>query len=326
MKRKAFDTHNKERKYSTFVYIPHNGGPTKTIRITSPLIKLFSVFGIFILIITFLVVGLNYFITESNNLNLKITEVIEQHQQQVSVLNSYIQRQSYLIGNKADELSDIEGLQSSINMELLTLSAKFENVTTTYVDKYADAHNTASLSYTQVEAFLKDASDLAQTLSKIEDLSDTSQNSMLSFKSIKKELNEYLDKIPSVWPTDSRYIGAPFGMRMHPILKVYKMHTGVDIGGKTGDNIYASGAGKVVFASWNGGYGYMIKIDHGEGIETLYGHSSKLLVKVGDIVKKGQIIGLVGNTGLSTGPHVHFEVRIDNVPVNPLAFIGTKGE
>ncbi|MBN2851198.1 MAG: peptidoglycan DD-metalloendopeptidase family protein [Clostridia bacterium] len=322
MKRKAFDTHHKERKYSTFMYIPHNGGATKTIRVTSPIIKLSSLFMMFIVIISLLVVGLTYFINESRDLSSKLSEVVNEQQMQVSVLNSYIQRQSYLIENKSDELMSIEGLQNSIGMALMNLSIKLENVTTTYVDTYAESSGTAPLSYTQVEAFLKDAQDLANTLSKVEQLSATSDSQLLSFNLLKNELKKYLDKIPSVWPTESTAINSPFGTRFHPILSVYKTHTGVDLGGTKGDDIYASGEGTVVFSGYNGGYGYMIKIDHGEGIETIYGHCSKLLVNVGDYVEKGQLIGLVGSTGLSTGPHLHFEVRIDNVPVNPLAFIG----
>ncbi len=322
MKRKAFDTHQKERKYSTFMYIPHNGGATRTIRITSPIIKFVSLITMFVLIISLLLVGLNYFVNESSDLSTKLNDVIEEQQIQVSVLNSYIKRQAYLILNKSDQLLGIENLQSSIDMELLNLSVQLESVTTKYVDNYVEGSGTAALSYSQVNAFLEDAQNLADTLTQIEQLSNTSESQTLSFISLKEDLNNYLDKIPSLWPTESTYIASQFGARFHPILNVYKTHTGVDIGGVSGDDIYAAGTGTVIFAGWNGGYGYMVKIDHGEGITTIYGHSSKLLVSVGDEVEKGQVIALIGSTGLSTGPHLHFEVRIDNIPVNPLAFIG----
>ena len=321
MKRKAFDTHHKERKYSTFLYIPHNGGTTKTMRITSPLIKLSSLFMIFVIAIAILAVILTYFINENKELSKTMNEIVEHQQTQVSVLNSYMQRQSYLIENKADQLLSIEGLQSSINMELLNLSVKLESVITTYVDDYTESSGTAGLSYLKVESFLEDAQGLATILSDIEVLSNTSDSQMLSFNQLKGELNVYLDKIPSFWPTESTYIASQFGTRLHPILNIYKTHTGVDIGGYQGQDIYASGSGTVIFSGYNGGYGYMVRIDHGEGIETIYGHASKLLVSVGEIVEKGQIIAKIGSTGLSTGPHLHFEVRIDNIPVNPLAFI-----
>jgi len=122
-----------------------------------------------------------------------------------------------------------------------------------------------------------------------------------------------------VWPLPSDHsVGSGFGMRMHPILKVKKMHTGVDIGGKTGASIVAANRGTVILAGYASGYGNRVVIDHGDGITTLYAHCSKILVKVGDEVEAGQTIAKVGSTGLSTGPHLHFEVRVKGEPVDPL--------
>ena len=123
------------------------------------------------------------------------------------------------------------------------------------------------------------------------------------------------------WPLPNYYtVTSPFGNRLHPILKKYKMHTGIDIAGAgcNGKNIVAAASGKVITAGWISGYGYTVMIDHGGGIVTLYAHSQKLLVKVGEQVKAGQAIALVGSTGNSTGPHLHFEVRENGKYVNPL--------
>jgi len=98
-------------------------------------------------------------------------------------------------------------------------------------------------------------------------------------------------------------------------------HTGIDLGGKIGDPIYASDGGKVIFAGWSEGYGKLVKIDHENGYVTYYGHCSSILVKEGDRVAKGELIAKVGNTGRSTGPHLHFEVRKKGVPQNPLNYI-----
>lgn len=114
------------------------------------------------------------------------------------------------------------------------------------------------------------------------------------------------------WPLPGfSTITSSYGMRMHPTLKVYKLHTGVDISGANsyGKAIVAANSGKVIAAKYNVAYGNMIIIDHGGGITTLYGHASKLVVKTGDIVTRGQIIAYVGTSGYSTGPHLHFEVR-----------------
>lgn len=123
------------------------------------------------------------------------------------------------------------------------------------------------------------------------------------------------------WPLPGYYsVTSPFGNRLHPVLKVYKMHTGIDIAGSgcNGKNVVAAADGKVITAGWISGYGNTVVIDHGGGITTLYAHSQKLLVKVGQKVSKGEKIMLVGMTGYATGPHLHFEVRENGKYVNPL--------
>jgi murein DD-endopeptidase MepM/ murein hydrolase activator NlpD len=113
-------------------------------------------------------------------------------------------------------------------------------------------------------------------------------------------------------------ITSGFGYRIHPILGVRKMHTGVDIAASTGTPIQAAAPGRVIHSGEMGGYGRCIIIDHGGGVATLYGHCSSLSVWAGQQVKQGQTIGRVGTTGLTTGPHLHFEVRRNGTPVDPL--------
>ncbi len=124
------------------------------------------------------------------------------------------------------------------------------------------------------------------------------------------------------WPTPGyTRVSSPFGMRMHPILHVRKMHTGIDIHVPSGAKIVAAGSGTVISAGSRGGYGNCTLIDHGDGLVTLYAHQQKILVSRGQRVSEGQQIGLVGTTGLSTGPHLHFEVRVNGNPVNPLGYL-----
>ena len=126
------------------------------------------------------------------------------------------------------------------------------------------------------------------------------------------------------WPVPGyNKITSYYGMRVHPITGQYKLHTGVDISAPTGVNFIAANDGIVTKAEYNSAYGKMVIIDHGGGISTLYAHGSEILVTVGQIVKKDDPILKVGSTGYSTGPHAHFEVRINGVVTDPLPYITT---
>lgn len=124
------------------------------------------------------------------------------------------------------------------------------------------------------------------------------------------------------WPAPSYYnITSPFGYRVHPILKKKKLHTGIDIGIPSGKSVVAAQEGKVIHSGWYGGYGKVVMIDHGGGIVTLYAHNSSLSVSEGDQVSKGKEIAKAGSTGMSTGPHLHFEVRENGQYVDPLKYL-----
>ena len=123
------------------------------------------------------------------------------------------------------------------------------------------------------------------------------------------------------WPSVSSYITSPYGTRVHPVTKTVKTHTGIDIGASQGTSIYAAASGTVLVSGWNsGGYGNYVVIDHGGGVTTLYAHCSSLLVSSGQSVTKGQVIAKVGSTGMSTGPHLHFEVLKNGSHTNPMAY------
>lgn len=125
---------------------------------------------------------------------------------------------------------------------------------------------------------------------------------------------------PTLMPVDG-WITSNFGMRNSPYSEAYKMHYGIDIASPVGTSIKAPADGKVIYADFRGGYGRMLLIDHGYGLATVYGHTSKFYVKAGDLIKKGEVIGAVGSTGSSTGPHLHYEVHVDGIPSDPLSFV-----
>ena len=124
------------------------------------------------------------------------------------------------------------------------------------------------------------------------------------------------------WPVPGyTYITSQFGMRVHPVTGIFKLHTGTDIRAPIGANFIAANDGVVVKAGWNNAYGNMVMINHGGGVMTLYAHGSQICVELGQEVKRGDIVLKVGSTGYSTGPHAHFEVRINGKYVNPLDYI-----
>ena len=137
---------------------------------------------------------------------------------------------------------------------------------------------------------------------------------------LNKDKIRFSNASPSLMPVDG-WITSEFGMRVHPIGKSFKMHQGVDIASPSGTPVKSPAAGKVLFVGAHSGYGNMIVLDHGYGVSTVFAHLSKIGVKKGQAIERGGVIGNVGVTGSTTGPHLHYEVQVDGLPSDPLAFI-----
>lgn len=137
-----------------------------------------------------------------------------------------------------------------------------------------------------------------------------------------KKRSERIKHIPAIRPVDmsDSYVTSYYGYRFHPIYKRREMHDGVDFAAPIGTKIFAPANGRVEKVAYSGGYGRMVIIDHGYGYKTRYAHLNKILVRKGQKIERGEKIGLIGNSGLSTGPHLHYEVIKDNVKVNPINY------
>lgn len=154
----------------------------------------------------------------------------------------------------------------------------------------------------------------------LKDLKNLSLENINNLPEDKKNL--MLNLIPSGNPlTREIFITSEFGTRVHPVSGVKKEHHGLDFRLNIGDEIIAPAIGKVIFAGKQGGYGEVVKIEHAYGFQTVYAHLNKIDVKVGEIVGKGKKIAEGGNTGVSTGPHLHYEIKYNDIPINPSNFV-----
>ncbi len=167
---------------------------------------------------------------------------------------------------------------------------------------------------------VKDIKVIKEELARLKNAARFQRESFEKLKNFIKEKEYILDRTPSIPPCKGVLLSG-FGYRIDPFTKMIKMHEGIDIGGPIGTPIVSTADGIVSYTGVQQGYGLCVKINHGSGIETFYAHLSAILVKPGQPIRRGQVIGLLGNTGRSTGPHLHYEVRIGGKAVNPMYFM-----
>lgn len=285
-------------KFFTLMILPHDSTNIKKINITSNWFKVFAIISI-IFWLSSLFMFFNYF-------SLK---------------------------NKVAQLSEVEKINLKQKVEIENLNAKIQFIETQLarlqnIDLKVrelvnlDVNSVGTPSAGGVSKVNSD--DMVKVLEA--KASAIEQEIRLREKSL-NELAEYLEDrrslfmaTPSIWPTRG-LITSEFGWRKDPITGVTEYHEGIDISAPGGTQVKSAGEGVVIESGNDAGYGKVVVIDHGYGIVTRYAHLSKSYVVVGQKVKKGSIIGAVGSSGKSTGPHVHYEVRIDGVPVNPIKYL-----
>jgi len=165
-----------------------------------------------------------------------------------------------------------------------------------------------------------DMAALSPKMDNMEDRAQTLQDKLRELTKIQEDKLNYIASTPSIWPVKG-WLTSDFGYRRSPFTLASDFHPGIDVAAAYGTPVVAPADGVVTFAGVKGGYGNLVVIDHGFGVVTKFGHTSQLLVKEGDKIKRGMKIALVGNTGHSTGPHLHYEVHADGVPVDPMKYL-----
>lgn len=161
---------------------------------------------------------------------------------------------------------------------------------------------------------------LDEKLDSLVDEAVRSERSLAELQRYFEDQKSLLASTPSIWPARG-WVTSDFGTRLDPYTAHSVMHRGLDIANRDGSPVFAPADGVVVFAGTEGGYGKLLVVDHGYGVKTRFGHLSELTTKVGQKVKRGEQIAAMGNTGRSTGPHLHYEVRVNGIPENPRKFI-----
>jgi murein DD-endopeptidase MepM/ murein hydrolase activator NlpD len=242
-------------------------------------------------------------------------------------LSDFLDRQYYVgqvMGQDAGLLRGLREAQQAVLRQRQLLLQKKQRLAAAHQDnlqRVAQVAYQASEREKLLEALKRDRALQEQELQELEDTSNDVQQS-LEAEVARRQANPGSYRNLPRWSGGlSRPANGPitsrFGYRSHPILGYRRLHAGVDIGAGYGSSVFAASEGEVFFASWRGGYGKCIIVLHGGGMSTLYGHLSRIDVAAGQHVRGGQRIGAVGSTGLSSGPHLHFEVRRNGVPVSP---------
>ncbi len=238
----------------------------------------------------------------------------------LDMLNCIVEQDVELIESINQQKHELDMKKSSLEVDKQELEGAQKN----QKNKKAELGNQHGEKQEILDSVKKEKAQLQQALEELEKASNELEAMIRKLQSGSSGVQQGTGTY--TWPTPScKKITSNYGMRFHPILNTRKLHTGVDIGASMGSTIVAADSGTVIYTGWMTGYGQVTVIDHGlvngKGMSTLYAHQSAFLVSKGSKVTKGQAIGKVGTTGWSTGPHLHFEVRVNGTPVNPMGYI-----
>lgn len=289
-------------KRINIMIIPETGSKPKSYRISTSLIKLscLGILGIFV------VAGLLGWQYSNSRLKISQLEIIQQkHFAQKARISTFAED----IKNLRQRMDRLQ----KTNNKFRVIAGLSQNDDPQYLSGIGGETVDDSFSFDPETRIIN---KIHNNIRQLDVQIGIEQNSLRELEDTVREKKSLLASTPTIWPARG-WLSSGFGYRRSPFTNKREMHKGIDIATSFGSPVYATADGVVTFSKRNGSLGKTVKIDHGYGYSTRYGHNSTLMVKVGDRVKRGQIIAKVGSTGRSTGPHLHYEVLLNKIAVNP---------
>lgn len=270
--------------------------------------KAAAVFIISVLLFSSILFGAFYFISNLSNQD-NYLQSLEKENDLLKEKFSALSEQYVQLGSELESITKIsDDLRLAVNLTPISPEERKLGI---------GGSSSISKLYSELGSNISDAIDVADKVTRKFEFEKLQYEEISSKLKMNKNLFE---SIPAIVPSDGKYSSQSYGMRLHPILHINKMHSGIDILTDVGTSVKAAGKGKVVFVGVRGGYGLMVEIDHGFGYQTIYAHLSSASVKEGQSVSRNQLIAKTGNSGLSSGPHLHYEVLHNGQNLNPADF------
>lgn len=297
-----------EKEY-TLMLVPHSGGAIRSIKVPIKVVKI--IIGIFCVVL--LVLG---------GFGLKFTAVIQTAQAEKAELEALRKTN----GDQSRELEELTKATETLQRDMDRLNGLDAEIRRMVNSSEQSAASRSGVARYQIANSGQGGPNVRPTVQELKNYIENLQQqvkereeSLINLRMMLAERNERLNTTPSLWPAEGE-ITSRFGWRSSPFGGENDWHPGVDIANSIGTPIVAAAAGQVVYSGWYSGYGKMVQIDHGNGMVTVYAHNSRNIVQEGQYVQKGDLIAYMGSTGLSTGSHVHYEVRVNGTAVNPVKF------
>jgi murein DD-endopeptidase MepM/ murein hydrolase activator NlpD len=302
----------RKKEYFTFMFLPGPNQRVRTLSISKSVVK-----SVFLSLFAVLIVSF-YLIYEYNDVKDKVWELRsmreELMQQKAQVQNFALnlldyKRQMFLLRDLDTKLRRAVrlGPRDHKAQQVLGIGGP---------DEFG-LQNLASMGEKKQEEALK---EMRQELTQLRGAASRQEASLQMLIEYFEDKRSLSASTPSVWPVRG-WVTSPFGNRMSPFSGILKFHEGIDIAAQTGTPVMAPADGVVIKAGFGTGYGNRVEISHGYGIRTLFAHNSRINVKAGQRVKRGDVVAFVGDSGSSTGPHLHYEVRVNGLPVNPVRYL-----